>query len=328
MEKTLNQIVPLKKKEIYRKWVGLKVKDGLTLKQFLSILFGTLTVFGIGTILIWNRSLKKQVETRTLELNTANAAKSIFLANMSHEIRTPMNAVVGMSNILLLDNPRDDQREKLETLKFASSNLQVLINDILDFSKIEAGKIAIEEIDFDLYRLVYNIIDSLSTAASNKQIRLDFKWDDKMPKLLKGDPTRISQVITNLVSNAVKFTNEGKVEVEVKMRNYHKQSCVFEVVVCDTGIGISKEDQEKIFESFEQANPSVTRQFGGTGLGLSISTRLLELMDSRIQLKSDLGEGACFSFVMDLAFKNSLSEKESSQTMARYFVFSIFILHA
>ncbi len=232
------------------------------------------------------------------EAEEATRAKSQFLSMMSHEIRTPMNAIIGLTNLLLQEEPRPDQKESLKLLKFSGDNLLTIINDILDFSKIEAGKIVMEQIDFDLQQLIQNIVNMLKTRASEKGIQLFFVFDANVPKVVVGDPVRIGQIITNLLGNAIKFTEKGYVEVKVAYEGSNGKQELLQVTVKDTGIGIPEENIKQIFESFTQASEDTTRKFGGTGLGLSITKRLLDLMNSTIAVDSKLGYGSTFSFLL------------------------------
>lgn len=236
----------------------------------------------------------------------AAIAKSQFLSTMSHEIRTPMNAVIGFTHLLLQHNPRPDQLEYLNILKFSSENLLVLINDILDFNKIEAGKIEFEEVDFNLARLIDNIRLAQIQRAQEKNIRLKLMMDEDIPNAVIGDPVRLGQILTNLIANAVKFTKEGKVIISATLAEETKDHTVIDFEVEDTGIGIAPDKIDRIFESFTQASSDTTRKFGGSGLGLTISKRLLELQGSKINVKSELGKGSVFSFSMK--FKNSTKQ--------------------
>lgn len=225
---------------------------------------------------------------------SATRAKSQFLSMMSHEIRTPMNAIIGLSNLLLTENPRPDQTENLKLLRFSGENLLTLINDILDFSKIEAGKMELEKVNFNLPQLLNHHVQLLRTRAEEKGVRLVATLDDHMPTLVKGDPVRLGQVINNLLSNAIKFTEKGKVELIVIMLANN----MAKFQVRDTGIGIAEEKRNAIFESFTQASTDTTRKFGGTGLGLSITRKLLQLMNSDIDVTSEVGTGSVFTFYL------------------------------
>ncbi|HEY8938447.1 MAG TPA: PAS domain S-box protein [Cyclobacteriaceae bacterium] len=242
----------------------------------------------------------------------ATLAKSQFLSMMSHEIRTPMNAIIGLTNLLLEDKPRIDQRDSLDLLKFSGENLLTIINDILDFSKIEAGKIEFENIDFDLHTLLVNTIKMLNQRAEQKEIELTINYPEDAPKIIQGDQVRLGQIITNLVGNAIKFTDKGMVKLDVKASK-EEEFWQFEFAVIDTGIGIEKEKIDQIFESFTQARSDTTRKFGGTGLGLSITKRLLNLMGSDIQVESQVGVGSKFFFVLNLK-EGKLNKQKNRDT--------------
>jgi PAS domain S-box-containing protein len=235
----------------------------------------------------------------------ATKTKSQFLSMMSHEIRTPMNAIIGLSNLLLGDNPRQDQIDSLELLKFSGHNLLSILNDILDFSKIEANKVTLEHVDFDLEESIENIVKMLRPKADERGVVIQYSYDSRLPKEVKADPVRMSQVMTNLISNAVKFTENGNVIVEVK-HGVPSQAIngleyfFFDFRVKDSGIGIPEEKLQSIFESFSQAASDTTRKFGGTGLGLTITRRLINLMGSDIHVTSKLGEGSDFHFTLKL----------------------------
>jgi len=233
----------------------------------------------------------------------AALTKSHFLSTMSHEIRTPMNAVIGFTHLLLQMDPSEQQMEYLKLLKFSAENLLVLINDILDFSKIEAGKVEFEEADFNIKELISNIRLALLQKANEKGIQLKLLIDQELPNAVKGDPVRLGQILTNLISNAVKFTQAGKVTIVASFVKKLDDTTIIDFEVADTGIGIAEDKLANIFDSFTQANSDTTRKFGGTGLGLTITKRLLELMGSEIKVESELGRGSVFSFSLEM--KNS-----------------------
>ncbi|MDN5204830.1 ATP-binding protein [Fulvivirgaceae bacterium BMA10] len=228
----------------------------------------------------------------------ASEAKAEFLSIMSHEIRTPLNAIIGMSQLLIGESPQEDQMENLSVLKFSADNLLVLINDILDYSKIEAGKIALEEAPFSLKNLVTGIRQSLLLKTKEKNIQFKVSYDIDVPEMLVGDQVRLGQILTNLISNAIKFTNEGHVKLDVALQEEHDDSISIYFSVEDTGIGIHKDRLEHIFQSFSQAEADIVRKYGGTGLGLSIIKGLLELFNSRIEVESELGKGSKFYFTL------------------------------
>ncbi|TFF36718.1 ATP-binding protein [Mucilaginibacter psychrotolerans] len=260
--------------------------------------------------------LQKQIE-KAKELETqliiskdiaekAALTKAQFLSTMSHEIRTPMNAVIGFTHLLLQLQPRADQMEYLNLLKFSAENLLVLINDILDFSKIEAGKVEFEEADFSIKDLVSNIRLALLQKALEKNILIKLLIDQELPNAIKGDPVRLGQILTNLISNAVKFTKEGKVTITAFLNKRNDEHTVIDFEIMDTGIGIPPEKIDNIFDSFTQASSDTTRKFGGTGLGLTITKKLLELMGSEIKVTSTVGRGSTFFF--SIKMKNSDKE--------------------
>ncbi len=249
---------------------------------------------------------QRQIITAREEAEEATQAKTDFLSTMSHEIRTPMNAVIGMTHLLMEENPRDDQLKSLKTLKFSADLLLSLINDILDFSKIESGKIELEFVDFNLKNMLHGIKAAQGTKAQEKHVKLKLRWDEDVPLMVVGDMTRLGQIINNLVSNAVKFTQEGEVSIEIDLIEEKEHKVRLSFKVRDTGIGISENQIEAIFEEFSQASSSTTRKFGGTGLGLAITKKLLELQGSQIEVTSEVGVGSVFSFKLELRKSNKV----------------------
>lgn len=241
----------------------------------------------------------------------ATQAKSEFLSMMSHEIRTPLNAIVGMTYLMQQEEVSELMVENLKILQFSTDNLHVLINDILDFSKIEAGKVELEEVPFDLKQLISNTKKANQVKSAEKENKIKLMIDDDVPNILIGDPLRIGQIISNLVSNAVKFTKKGSITVELTLQKIINNRAIIDFSVTDTGIGIAENKQKLIFDKFTQADSETTREFGGTGLGLVITKKLLQLHGSEINLYSEMGKGAKFYFTIELGIGYEINKKSN-----------------
>lgn len=252
-------------------------------------------------ILQFNSDLEVKIEERTQELQAAMQSKSMFLANMSHEIRTPMNAIIGMTHLALQTDLTKKQRNYLDKINISAKWLLGILNDILDFSKLEAGKLKLEHAEFRLETVIQHLTDISVPLLNGKQLTLSFEVDPEVPNALIGDSLRLGQVLLNLLSNAIKFTETGTVKVCVQLLSSDAAQACLRFSVIDSGIGLSEEQQSRLFSAFNQADNSTTRKYGGTGLGLVISKDLVEAMDGTIGIESCLGVGSTFYFIATFA---------------------------
>lgn len=254
---------------------------------------------------------KSNAEKAKITAEEAVKAKQQFLSNMSHEIRTPLNAIIGFTKVVLKTELTEKQKEYISAIKISGDALIVLINDILDLAKVDAGKMTFEQIPFKLSASLYAMIHLFETKINEKNIQLIKKYDPDIPEVLVGDPVRLHQVILNLVSNAVKFTSNGKITVEVKLLKEDAENATIGFYVTDTGIGIPENKIERIFDNFQQATSGTARLYGGTGLGLAIVKQLVESQGGTVDVKSKVGEGSTFSFT--LTFKKTTEKIESEK---------------
>lgn len=328
MNKGLRMISQEEEVAIQNKWFGVEQTPDYKDLIIKIAAISALVIVLIGILFYWSYTLKKQIKFRKLveaelkvaknEADEANAAKSIFLARMSHEIRTPLNAISGLGYLLENTKTSSIQKKYIKNLKSASYNLLSIINDILDFSKIEAGEIEIEHIEFSLDELLDKVSSLLMPKATEKQIAFHVIKKNKIPDRLIGDPTRIEQVLINLINNAIKFTNEGETLVEISLLNdkviLEEASNVLNIKfsVKDTGIGMTQEQMEHLFIPFHQLDSSITRTHGGTGLGLSICKNIVECLKGIITVESEYNRGSKFNVILPLVEVEDVEHKDYS----------------
>jgi len=259
---------------------------------------------------------KSKAESATIFAENAMKAKQQFLSNMSHEIRTPMNAIIGFTKVVLKTTLTEEQKEYLTAIKLSGDALIVLLNDILDLAKVDAGKMVFEMVPFRLSLSISAMLHLFESKILEKNLKLIKEYDNNIPQVLVGDPVRLHQVIINLVSNAVKFTSKGEITVGIRLINEDDEKVTIEFSISDTGIGIPENKIRKIFENFQQASSETSRLYGGTGLGLAIVKQLVEGQGGSVQVKSTIGEGSVFSFM--LTFQKTTSDAELESELVEF----------
>lgn len=269
-------------------------------------------------IAIQRRTMIDNVIQASLKAEEAAQSKQQFMSTMSHEIRTPLNEVIGITNLLLQGNPREDQMDFIKTLRFSGNHLLTLVNDVLDYNKMESGKIVFEQAQFNLNDFLKDILRTYSFRAKSKNLEFDIIKENELPSEVIGDSIRLNQILSNLLSNALKFTQKGSIHIivrEIELKN--KNSCI-EFLVRDTGLGIPRDKHDLIFESFTQASPDTTRHYGGTGLGLAICKKLVELQGGTISVESEPDKGSTFRFVLYFGIPENTGKIEKVETIESY----------
>jgi signal transduction histidine kinase/CheY-like chemotaxis protein len=268
-------------------------------------------------IAIQRRMMMDNIIVARQKAEEAAQSKQLFMSTMSHEIRTPLNEVIGITNLLLQGNPREDQMDYIKTLRFSGNHLLTLVNDVLDYNKMELGKIVFEQTQFNLNDFLDEIMRSYSFRSKAKHLTFDIKREGNLPVEVIGDQIRLNQILSNFLSNALKFTNQGGITVTIRELGRKDNQSKMEFSVQDTGIGIPKEKHLEIFDSFAQASSDTTRQYGGTGLGLAICKKLIELQGGTITLESETGKGSTFSFILTFLVSEKAA-KEPSEVSESY----------
>ena len=329
INKALDSIAREDKIAISNKWVPVQSNTDISALVRTLLIIGGLAALVLTVSLFWNVRLRKEVADRKkaqeemklakTEAEQANQVKSLFLARMSHEIRTPLSAIIGMAYLIKKTGLTATQSNYLEKSNQAAHNMLGIINDILDFSKIESGNVEIEKVSFDLDKLLQRVVNIISAKVGEKALEFLVSKQTDMPALFLGDPTRIEQILQNLVNNAVKFTEIGSVTLSVKSLEHEGTKHLLIFSVEDTGIGMSEEQLQRLFIPFDQGDSSISRRFGGTGLGLSIVKSLTELMGGQISVESQAGKGSAFTVTLPLEADLSQEQADSRRMAADCF---------
>jgi len=318
----LNEIIATQKDDLDKKQKSIKftqMTTGLSIALIVILSLLTLSLYKNNNLRAKANNLLKDKNTE-LQLakekaEKASLAKAQFLSTITHELRTPLYAVTGLTHLLLEEDPKDHQKEHLNSLKFSGEYLLSLINNILDLNKLEANKVELERTSFNLKKRINDVLVALKKSADDKKNKLHLEFDEGIPNKLVGDPLKLSQILINLIGNSLKFTQNGDVTVRVQSLEQKKNKIQLHFEIEDNGVGISRKKQKSIFETFSQGSLQINRKFGGTGLGLSIVKNLLELMNSKINLDSQLGKGSKFWFNLTLSVSEEAQKDKNSNNI-------------
>ncbi|RMA57813.1 tetratricopeptide repeat-containing hybrid sensor histidine kinase/response regulator [Ulvibacter antarcticus] len=311
----LTEIIETQKNDLDQKKKSInfgKMTNGLSIALIVILSLLTLSLYKNNNLRAKANELLQDKNNELLlakeKAEKASLAKAQFLSTITHELRTPLYAVTGLTHLLMEENPKDYQKEHLNSLKFSGEYLLSLINNILDLNKLEANKVEVEKTTFNLKKRINDVLVALKKSADDRKNNLHLEFDESIPDRLAGDPLKLSQILINLVGNSVKFTQNGDVFVRVQKLDHGNNKVMLHFEIEDNGVGISKKKQKSIFETFSQGSLQINRKFGGTGLGLSIVKNLLELMNSKIQLDSQLGQGSKFWFNINFQISEEMTE--------------------
>ncbi len=314
----LNEIIATQKTDLDKKKKSInfgKMTNGLSIALIVILSLLTLSLYKNNNLRAKANELLQDKNSELVfakeKAEKASLAKAQFLSTITHELRTPLYAVTGLTHLLMEENPKEYQKEHLNSLKFSGEYLLSLINNILDLNKLEANKVEVEQTTFNLKKRINDVLVALKKSADDRKNNLTLEFDESIPDRLAGDPLKLSQILINLIGNSVKFTQSGEVCVRVKKIDQNKNKVALHFEVEDNGVGISKKKQKSIFETFSQGSLQINRKFGGTGLGLSIVKNLLELMNSKIQLESQLGQGSRFWFNISFNVSEEVADNKN-----------------
>ena len=280
---------------------------------FCAILFRKYKNLKKNNYFLQDKVLALELEREKWEV--AFKSRNEFLSTVSHELRTPLNAIIGITHLLIEDNPKKSQQNYLTSLQFSGEYLLDFINQILEVNKLESGRVEIENANFNIFDVLSKVEKALFEQAKTKNDKLQFEIDSTIPKNLIGDQVKLLQILMNLITNAIKFTDNGEVKVSVKLLSLNEHIAFIYFEVSDTGIGIAEDKQETVFESFSQGSVEINRKYGGTGLGLNIVKKLVEILGGKIKLESKIGQGTTFSFVLNFNLGSDIPIAKEKNTI-------------